>query len=78
MSECISNIVPTTGFQQLQSLFLSFQPPYGAGEIVRFNLAYHRVYPRLNPDERRRSEEWADALVADMAKIDVVRRQDDN
>lgn len=51
-------------FLEIQTLFHSLKRPYGAGDITRFNLAYSRMYPRLNRQERRRAEAFVDLLIA--------------
>lgn len=62
----------SSDFLELQSLFNSLEKPYGAGEIVRFNLAYSRAYPRLAVHERYRAAEFLDALIADVEREDCV------
>jgi hypothetical protein len=59
------NIAPlhSSSMQDLNCLFNSLQKPYGKGEIVRFNLAYQRLYPTLTRAERLRAEKLVDALL---------------
>lgn len=54
--------------QELIDLFNSLSRPYGEGEIVRFNLAYQRLYPKLSSDEKRCAETLVDALLADLER----------
>lgn len=68
------NPTPSASFQQLHTLFHSLNRPYGAADIVRFNLVFHRVYPHLNPAEKRHTEDWADALIADRDDMGRVCR----
>ena len=51
-------------FLDLQMLFQELKPPYKLGDILRFNNAYRPIYRRLSPEEKRRAEEFVDALVA--------------
>ena len=60
-----SNIVVlySSGFHQLQDYFRSIEPPYDLEDIHGFNEIYRRIYPVLNRDEKRRSEEFVDMLI---------------
>jgi len=53
----------TAAMQDLNRLYNDLQRPYGQGEIVRFNLAYQRLYPQLNPSEKQRAEKLVDSLL---------------
>lgn len=55
-------------FLDLQMLFNELQAPYGLADILRFNSAYRPIYGRLSPEEKRRAEEFVDALVAGVEK----------
>ena len=62
--------IPTdsSAFQELNTLINAMASPYGQGDIVRFNLLYQRIYPQLSRDEKRRAEEFVDALIAGVEK----------
>jgi hypothetical protein len=55
--------IHSSGMQDLNELFNNLQKPYGQGEIVRFNLAYQRLYPQLSRSEQVRAEKLVDALL---------------
>jgi len=38
----------------------------GKGEVVRFNLAYQRIYPHLSREEEQHAEVLVDAMIADL------------
>lgn len=54
------------GIKELNELFNNLQKPYGKGEIVRFNLAYQRLYPQLSRTEKRRAKILVDALITNL------------
>ncbi len=58
--------VHSHAIQELNELFNNLQKPYGKGEIVRFNLAYQRIYPQLSRSEKRRAEVLVDALITNL------------
>ena len=58
--------IHSTGIQELNELFNNLRKPYGQGEIVRFNLAYQKVYPQLSRLEKRRAEVLVDALLVNL------------
>jgi hypothetical protein len=65
------NVAPITpihsaSIQELNELFNNLQKPYGRGEIVRFNLAYQKLYPNLSRHEKRRAEALVDALLVNL------------
>lgn len=66
--------IHSADFKKLQGLFDSLQKPYGHGDIVRFNLAYQRLYPQLSRDEKCRAEELVDALMADPQQQDLAAK----
>jgi len=53
----------SSNIQELNELFNNLIKPYGKGEIVRFNLAYQRLYPHLSRSEKRRAEKLVDAVL---------------
>lgn len=54
------------GILELNHLFNNLRRPYGKGEVVRFNLAYQRIYPKLSRVERQHAEVLVDAMIADL------------
>ncbi len=50
-------------FMDLHRLFHELEKPYGLQDILRFNRAYQPIYRRLLPEEKRRAEEFVDALI---------------
>ncbi len=64
----IASVTPihSPGILELNALFNNLQKPYGKAEIVRFNLAFQRIYPQLSRTERRRAEILADALITNL------------
>lgn len=54
---------PSSGMAELKALFESLQMPYRRGDIVRFNLAYQRLYTTLSPHEKLKAETLVDALL---------------
>jgi hypothetical protein len=54
-------------FQELQLSFHSMRPPYGLCDILAFNRTYQRIYGKLSREERRRAEEFVDALIRGVA-----------
>jgi hypothetical protein len=63
-----------TNIEDLNSLFNSLQKPYGKGEIVRFNLTYQRLYPKLDRAERHHAERLVDALLVDLENEDLAKQ----
>lgn len=59
--------IHSSSMSELHSLFSTFQKPYGQGEIVRFNLAYQRLYPSLGRSERLHAEKLVDTLLENLA-----------
>lgn len=74
MASLSSNIKPihSANFAELQSLFFSLAPPYGANDIRRFNQVYKRIYGELNSLERRRAEEFVDDLIAGVERRELA------
>ncbi len=64
-TESASPLCPTC-IQELNDLFNSLQKPYALGEIVRFNLAYQRLYPQMSRSEKRCAEKLVDALLVNL------------
>lgn len=62
----------TSNMRELNALFNALKRPYGNGEIVRFNLAYQRIYPALNRSDKHRAEELVDALLRDLEHEDLA------
>lgn len=50
-------------FDELRSYFVSIAPPYTLTHIRHFNGIYRRIYPLLTRDEKRRAEDFVDALI---------------
>ncbi|HYE37973.1 hypothetical protein [Methylocaldum sp.] len=55
-------------FHQLKSFFQNIQPPYTLENIGGFNSIYKRIYPLLNRDEKRRSEEFVDIMIDNLER----------
>lgn len=55
-------------FHQITSFFQRIHPPYTLEHIDGFNSIYRRIYPILNRDEKRRSEEFVDILIANLER----------
>lgn len=50
-------------YHQIRNFFKSIHPPYTLEHIAGFNTIYRRIYPTLNRDEKRRTEEFVDVLI---------------
>ncbi len=61
-------------FTNLHRLFQSFERPYGLQDILRFNRAYQPIYRRLSPEEKRRAEEFIDALIEGVERRELKAR----
>lgn len=61
-------------FLELQEVFRSLEKPYGLGDILLFNRTYRRIYGRLGKEEKRRAEEFVDALVAGVERQQLASR----
>ena len=59
----------------IQACFHDVQPPYREGDIVRFNLVYQRVYPRLSPEEKLQAEAFIDQLLEGLERTDRAPRR---
>jgi len=70
----IATVTPiqSSGIQELNELFNNLQRPFGQGEIVRFNLAYKRLYPNLSRSEKRHAEKLVDAMIVDLEHEDLA------
>ncbi len=66
MNKPTDSPTPPSAIHELEMLFGSLKMPYDQTEIVRFNLAYQRVYPCLSRTEKRRAEQLVDALIDDL------------
>lgn len=74
MTNATATPVQSPGIQELNQLFNNLEKPYGKGEIVRFNLAYQRLYPSLSRSERGHAEKLVDALIVDLEHEDSARK----
>lgn len=74
MATLLSNVTPihSANFTELQALFATLQPPYGASDIRRFNQIYKRIYGDLSSLERRRAEEFVDDLIAGVERRELA------
>ncbi len=61
-------------FLDLQILFHDLQRPYGLNDIIRFNRTYQKIYARLGREEKRRAEEFVDALIEGVEKRELKAR----
>lgn len=61
-------------FHELQLSFQRMQPPYGLHDILAFNRIYQRIYGRLTREEKRRAEEFVDALIGGVANEEWASR----
>lgn len=61
-------------FTDLHRLFHSFERPYGLQDILHFNRAYQPIYRRLSPEEKRRAEEFVDALIEGVERRELKAR----
>jgi hypothetical protein len=66
MSIATASPTQSPALYEIDALFNSLRKPCGPGEIVRFNLAYQRVYPQLSQTEKRRAEDLVDALIGNL------------
>jgi hypothetical protein len=55
-------------FHQLKTYFQGISSPYTLEHIGGFNAIYRRIYPILNRDEKRRSEEFVDILIDNLER----------
>jgi hypothetical protein len=62
------------GIQELNDLFNSLKRPYGQDEIVRFNLAYQRLYPQLSRSEKLCAEKLVDDLLVDLENKNLAAK----
>lgn len=63
MNTASITLIHSPAIYEINELFNSLAKPYGESEIVRFNLAYRRIYPQLSRTEKRRAESLVDALI---------------
>lgn len=61
-------------FVDLQRLFHELERPYGLQDILRFNRAYQPIYRRLPAEEKRRAEEFIDALIEGVERRELKAR----
>ncbi len=74
MQDATVTQIYSSDFQQLQNLFRALRKPYGAIEIRHFNRVYGRLYPHLTSQEKRRTEQWVDELLAHVEHPDLAAR----
>lgn len=76
----ISSLSPTVHpfysaeFIELQEVFRSLEKPYGLADILLFNRTYQRIYGRLGREEKRRAEEFVDALIEGVERRKLVSK----
>jgi hypothetical protein len=70
MQNDIGHAMNMNSIQELNDMFDSLQKPYNKGDVVRFSLAYQRLYPKLNGIDRRRAEKLVDEVIFSIAKAD--------
>ncbi len=61
-------------FLDLQFLFHDLKRPYGLNDILRFNRAYRKIYAHLGREEKRRAEEFVDALIEGVERKELKSR----
>lgn len=61
-------------FDQLRRYFLSISPPYSLSNIRDFNRLYRTIYPTLSRDEKRRAEDFVDALIDGVEKKEFASK----
>lgn len=62
------NYLYSDRFDELKRYFFGIQAPYTLGHIREFNAIYRKIYPSLNREERRRAEDFVDALIAGLER----------
>jgi hypothetical protein len=69
-------LLRSVGIQELTDLFNDLSKPYGQGEgeVVRFNLAYQRIYPHLNSEEKLCAEKLVDTLLVNLENEKLASR----
>ena len=72
----VANISPihSNGMRELNVLFNTLEKPYGKGDIVRFNLAYQRLYPILSRSEKLHAEKLVDSLIDNLEDESLASR----
>lgn len=61
-------------FDQLRHYFQSIAPPYSLSNIRDFNLIYRSIYPELSREEKRRAEDFVDALIDGLEKKEFASK----
>ncbi len=59
-------------FQGISEWFEASHPPYDFQDIYRFNSLYRRAYPVLSREEKRRIEEFVDAIIEGVEERKLV------
>ena len=69
-----SNVIPlySDEFQKINQWFQASQPPYNFHDIFMFNSLYRRAYPVLSHEEKRRIEEFVDAMIEGVEEQKLV------
>lgn len=70
------NITPirSADFVNLYTLFHSLKRPYQLDDILKFNKTYQPIYRCLGPEEKRRAEEFVDAMVAGVERRELAAK----
>ncbi len=61
-------------FQAINQWFQAHLPPYNFQDILQFNSLYRRAYPSLSRDEKRRVEEFVDAMIEGVEERGLVSK----
>jgi hypothetical protein len=71
-----TNISPlySEDFDRLRRYFRSISPPYSLSNIRDFNLIYRKIYPVLSREEKRRAEDFVDALIGGLEKKEFASK----
>jgi len=64
----------TKEFHELQLSFHRMELPYDLCDILTFNRIYGRIYRHLSREEKRRAEEFVDALIKGVANEEWASR----
>jgi hypothetical protein len=61
-------------FDELRRFFQGIKPPYSLVNIREFNSIYRSIYPVLSREERRRAEDFVDALIEGLEKKEFASK----
>jgi hypothetical protein len=61
-------------FDELRRYFQSIRPPYSLVDIRQFNMIYRNIYPVLSREEKRRAEDFVDALIDGLEKKEFASK----